>query len=281
MFCEAAKISEPTGCYQHQAGPNAKPERRPDVSKQLKLTAGRTQSACKFCGEKFIHRKSSPGIYCSLHCKSQWQRTQKPVDREWLYEKYVVEGRSCPEIAKIVSRHPKCVWFWLKDLDIPTRPRGHCYASNLAFCFWKDPNGVNPFKGKSHTAENRKYFSDLSIATGRVPFDPAIGPPLKGKRGAEVHTWKGGVTPERQSFYSSTEWKAVIPQVWQRDNATCQNCACRNLPGKRFSFDIHHIVSFACRELRAELSNLVLLCEKCHYWVHSSENTEGKFIRNV
>lgn len=281
MFCEAAKISEPTRCYQHQVGSNAKPERRPDVSRQHKLSDRCTQSVCKFCSKNFIHPVTNPGIYCSRACKSEWQRTQKPVDRDWLYEKYVVEGRSCPEIATIVSRHPKRVWEWLRDLDIPTRPRGHCYASNLAFCFWKDPDGVNPMKGRKLSPEVRKRLSEIAIATGRVPYDPAVGSYMKGKSGAQVPSWKGGVTPDRQAFYSSPEWKAVIPQVWKRDNATCQNCGCHNEPGKRFSFDIHHIVSFACVELRAELGNLVLLCEKCHYWIHSSENTEGKFIRNV
>lgn len=251
------------------------------MSKQLKLTAGRTQSTCKFCGETFIHPKNNPGIYCSRRCKGEWQRTQKPADYEWLYEKYVVEGRSCPEIAAIVLRHPKRVWEWLRDLGIPTRPRGHCYASNLAFCFWKDPNGVNPFKGHRHSPETRKATSELAIATGRVPYDPAVGSYMKGKSGADVPSWKGGITPERQSFYSSSEWKAVVPQVWKRDDATCQHCGSRNKPGERFSFDIHHVVGFACVELRAELSNLVLLCEKCHYWIHSSENMEGKFIRNV
>ena len=40
----------------------------------------------------------------------------------------------------------------------------------------------------------------------------------------------------------------------------------------------HHVASFAVVELRMEVSNLVLLCEPCHYWVHGADNTLREFI---
>lgn len=230
---------------------------------------------CKFCGKGFRAPANNPGIFCSIKCKGEWQRTQKPVDKDWLYEKYVVEGLDCTAIAKIVGRNSKRVWEWIRDYGIPTRPRGS-YDNN----HWK-PGHASTFKGRKHTAETRAKLRAIALADGRVPYDPKIGPPLKGKRGAEVPTWKGGVTPERQALYSSPEWKASVRIVWQRDNAACQRCGLRNCKGQRFKFDIHHIVSFACRELRTEPSNLVLLCEKCHYWVHSTENTGRDFIRDI
>ena len=41
---------------------------------------------------------------------------------------------------------------------------------------------------------------------------------------------------------------------------------------KEVKFNIHHIVSFANKDLRTDPNNLVLLCFKCHKWVHSKAN---------
>lgn len=95
---------------------------------------------------------------------------------------------------------------------------------------------------------------------------------MYGKHGKEVGNWKGGCTPERQAFYSSLEWKEVCPKVWKRDRARCLRCGSDN------DLHVHHIASFAIKELRADLMNLVLLCKKCHNFVHSKKNTKGDFI---
>jgi hypothetical protein len=192
----------------------------------------------------------------------------------------VVDGLTTYYLADIAKVDPKTVWYWLKPYGIPTRPRGHNHVKNHVFAFWLHGR-KNPFAGRRHTEEYKKKASEIAIAEGRVPFDPAIGPPLKGKRGSEVPTWKGGVTPERQAFYSSAEWKVAVKAVWKRDNATCQRCGKRSQRGERFAFDIHHIVTFAYAPLRAKPSNLVLLCEDCHYWIHSNENVDNLFIKET
>lgn len=236
------------------------------------------QSACKQCGTTFCPHGRNPCVYCSMACKAAWQRTQKLVDRDWLFEKYVEEGRSANDIARIVGRDPKRVLEWLWGYGIPTRSRGHNYADHPAFAYWLHGTD-NPFKGKRHSEQTRSKLRDVAIADGRVPYDPAVGSYMKGRRGADAPNWKGGVTPERQAFYASEAWRAAARAVYARDRATCQRCGlCRN-DHRDVPFDIHHIVSFAYAPLRCEVSNLVLLCERCHYWVHSRENTEGRFIQ--
>jgi predicted HNH restriction endonuclease len=49
----------------------------------------------------------------------------------------------------------------------------------------------------------------------------------------------------------------------------------------RGTFHIHHVVSFMVRELRAEPDNLVLLCKKCHLFVHSRKNKTSEFIKEL
>ena len=192
---------------------------------------------------------------------------------EWLATKYLNEGLDANTIGRMVGRNGKTVWSWLQKFGIETRKRGY---GTLGCRFQKGMTAHN--KGKPMSDAQREQIRKIAIAQGRVPFNPAVGSYMKGRKGAEVHNWKGGVTPERQAFYASKEWKSVVSLVWKRDNATCQRCGLRNKSRERFAFDIHHIVGFENRELRAELSNLVILCERCHYWVHSNKNTGKLFI---
>lgn len=194
------------------------------------------------------------------------------MDREWLYQKYITENLDCPQIGKLVDRDPKTVWYWLKKHGIPTRPRGTNYQRNLL-------NG-RP-KGWHHTQETKEKVGQASRQRKAVPYLKDGKHHLKGKRGAVVHNWKGGITPERQAFYRSEEWKEAVKAVWKRDNAICQRCGLnhREVDRRKNKFHIHHIVSFEVVELRCEVSNLVLLCRPCHYFVHSKENVQGEFIK--
>jgi 5-methylcytosine-specific restriction endonuclease McrA len=65
--------------------------------------------------------------------------------------------------------------------------------------------------------------------------------------------------------------------VWKRDKGTCQRCGAKANDGA--IMHIHHIVSFAVKELRTETGNLVLLCIGCHHFVHSAANTGREFVK--
>jgi hypothetical protein len=232
-------------------------------------------SQCKICGVIVTRNGYTPARYCSLNCKSEGQRQNKPVDRDWLYQKYIVEGLDCTQIAALVQRNSKRVWEWLRDYDIPTRGRGTTGNG-------KHTKGIKPNITPESRAQRSASLRAARLADGRVPYLKNGVHHLKGKRGADTPNWKGGVTPERNAVYGSPEWKAAVKAVWARDNATCQRCGKHhNTAAHRGTFDIHHIVSFAVAELRCEVSNLVLLCEDCHYWVHSSDNVNRDFIKEA
>jgi len=97
--------------------------------------------------------------------------------------------------------------------------------------------------------------------------------PMFGKRGELNQNWKGGCTPDRQAFYMSDEWKSACSEVYKRDNALCQRCGASGKP------HVHHIESFSNKEKRSDINNLVLLCVKCHRFVHSNKNIEKEFIK--
>lgn len=193
------------------------------------------------------------------------------TSKTWLEQKYINEGLGCPEIGAIVGRDAKTILYWLRKHNIPTRPRGTNHKENLL-------NG-RP-KGWHHTEETKEKVRQASIERGAVPYLKNGKHHLKGKRGKAIHNWKGGITPERQAFYRSDEWKRAAKAVWTRDDATCQRCGTRkqrDMP----KFHVHHIVSFAVESLRADVSNLVLLCPDCHYWVHSNQNVDRDFLKDV
>jgi HNH endonuclease len=193
--------------------------------------------------------------------------------REWLFEQYITKGISANDIARVVGRDPKRVWEWIRNYKIPTRPRGH---DTSRLC--RDGSAM---RGRKLSATTREKLSAIAKADGRMPFKKENGPPMRGKRGAETSNWKGGITPERQDFYASEEWKAAVKVVWRRADAKCERCGKdhRKVDNRKTDgFHIHHIDGFAIRHRRASVDNLILLCRPCHWWVHGPNNTKGEFL---
>lgn len=196
-------------------------------------------------------------------------------NKDWLYIQYITKKRTANDISKEVKKDPKTVWSWLKKHEIPTRPRG---GNSSSGSFKK---GCKLWVGKKHKQETKEKIRQARIKDGHVPYLNKDGVHwLKGLKPENHPNYKGGLTHERQSFYSSKEWSNSVKKVWKRDNAICQNCGKKHNSSKnRGSFHIHHIISFQVPEFRAELSNLVLLCKECHLWVHSKKNIKQKLIK--
>jgi len=168
--------------------------------------------------------------------KGEHWRQHKPYwDKEWLGSEYTEKQRSANEIANQFGITESAILFWLRKHNIQTRSM----ADIRAIKYW----GLSGEK-------NGMY----------------------GKTGIKNANWKGGVTPQRQDFYTSQEWKSACAEVYKRDNATCQKC------GAKEKLHVHHVIGFANKEIRADANNLVLLCVKCHRFVHSKKNINGEFI---
>lgn len=229
---------------------------------------------CAECGNKIERRKKPQGqrSFCRLECKARWQRRAKPVSKEWLSRKYITEGRDCVEIATLVDRDPKSVWNWLKDLGIPTRPRGSSTKQHFK-------KGHKLCVGRSQSEATREKIRQARFADGRIPCYVNGVHWTKAYPDRHPASWRGGISPQRQAFYGTPEWKEAVKAVWKRDKATCQGCLRKKKDVREVPFDIHHIESFQNEKLRARVSNLILLCEPCHYWIHGKKNTTNLFIK--
>lgn len=239
--------------------------------------------SCREMGEMFGATKTSVAYHLRKHGVTRtnsetWNlpgRHEPLVERDWLYQKYWVEELSMVDIGEILDRDPKTILYWMRKYDIPTRPRGHNRENLL--------NGHEPGTF-THNEESKGKIGKASRERRAVPYLRDGEHWLKGAPPEENPNWKGGVTPERQALYNSQEWKEAVKEVWKRDDAICQRCELdhRDVDRDEVRFDIHHIVPFADSvELRAEPSNLALLCYDCHMWVHSNENTEGEYLATV
>lgn len=268
-------------CGKH-ASKYTKPGRNATYCSKACSGQGRSKPAvaftCRGCGKQVSKQikgqRRETAQFCTLTCWKAFQRQNKPVDRDWLYQKYIVEGLDCPSIAALLDCDPKTVWKYLRDCGIPTRPRG----SDERQQFKKGQPSL--FNGSMLSEESRQKIAEAHKRNGHVPYLKDGKPWMLGRKGTLSTNWKGGVTPERQAVYSSLEWKAASKAAWDRDQATCQRCGKQCATKKdRHVFDIHHIVKFEDSiALRCEVSNLVVLCEPCHYWVHSDANLKKEFL---
>ena len=173
---------------------------------------------------------------------THWRESQPFREKEWLDREYIELGRSTGDIAAQFGVTDAAIIHWLKKHGIPRRS----------------------------VSEARKLKR-----WGAVGADN----PMWNRRGELNPNWKGGVTPERQAFYQSQEWKDACIFVWKRDGAKCKRCGLHRDEQPDMPFHIHHIVSFAVPDLRAANDNLVLLCKMCHQFVHSRKNENGDFLQ--
>jgi hypothetical protein len=197
------------------------------------------------------------------------------LDPEWLRRKYIDECLTTVEIGRIVGRDMKSVWSQLKRFGIPTRPRAfYLRAGPKGHNFMHRPGAVNPFLGRRHSEATRQLLSVKAM--GRPGM---VGPRngMYGVHGPAHPSWKGGITPERQRVHRSEAWRLTAHLIYKRDRMTCRRCGTSLLHAGPAPH-IHHRVSFSDPTLRFDLDNLVLLCQACHYWVHSRKNVRGEFL---
>jgi hypothetical protein len=172
--------------------------------------------------------------------KGQHWRKPKPFwDKNYLFGQYRTMQKSASEIAAEHECTERNILYWLKKHGIPRRSISE--------------------------ARQVKHWGLVGSTNG-----------MYNRRGDSNPNWRGGITPERQTFYASQEWAEAVVAIWKRDNATCQRCLHHR--GSGLEFHIHHIKSFACVALRAYTPNLVLLCKECHGFIHSKANVKKEFI---
>ena len=197
--------------------------------------------------------------------------TSPHLDPAWLRQKYETEGLSTYEIGALVGRDPKSIYNKLVDFGIPTRPRGQNLRGGDNY--WATPGRANPMKGRQHTAAAKARMAET--ASRPRPNLRGVRNGMFGRTGPANPRYDGGISPERQRVYASSDWKFLERAVLERDANTCRRCDAGDGAPK----NLHHIVSWAeCVELRLAINNLVTLCVECHRWVHGTANLNREWL---
>ena len=191
------------------------------------------------------------------------------LNKEWLYQKYIIEKLSTYEIGKLVDRNPKNIYNKLKDFGIPTRSRAETLQQNSWWKLGKEHHG----KGKTRDEETKLKISEAK----KGKHYPNLVGENNGMYGKRSANWKGGVTPERQNIYGSILWKEIVKTVFERDEYKCKRCG--NTQQKGNGLHAHHVKAWAdYPDNRFDLDNLITLCKGCHHWTHSKKNIEREFL---
>lgn len=194
------------------------------------------------------------------------------LNRDWLYDQYVNQQRSTYDIAKIVHRNAKRVYEKLREFGIQTRKRGENLRGPDNFMQSGKPN---PFAGKKHSDETRKILSEK--ASIPKPHLRGSRNGMFGRCGAKNPRWIDGSSPERQTLYARSFWKELTRIVYERDKYQCVRCSSPHTNNNRLH--AHHIQPWAGNpDSRFDLRNIVTLCQTCHQWVHSKQNTKLLFL---
>ncbi len=181
-----------------------------------------------------------------------WRQVQPYWEKAWLIDQYIDKKKSAYQIAQENGCNRRTILYFLKKNGLIVR---------------------KPVEASKNAIESGRLILNHEWKP-RPKYGKENG--MYGKIGELNPNWRGGVTPERQMFYLSTEWAIACREVWLRDKAECQRCCVRR--DKEIPLHVHHIISFMVKETRAKVSNLVLLCEPCHRFVHSKNNINSEFI---
>lgn len=154
------------------------------------------------------------------------------INKDWLYEQYIILGKTMKQIAIENSCGETVIHKWIKRHEIKSFTRSE------------------RLKGKPKTEEHKEHLKQAILPNSRI--------------GANNPNWRGGVTRWDKKLRSSKKYKQWKAAVLERDKHVCVKC------GSTHSLHVHYIKPFArYPQYRFLLSNGITLCESCHAIEHN------------
>ena len=193
------------------------------------------------------------------------RRKGKINDKEWLYQKYVIEKLKWADFYELYGISLSLLQSRLKEFNLKRKRIS-----------WN--KGTKGIMKKNNTSFKKGHKKGIRF--GRD----------KNYSGEKHWNWKGGITPVIMKIRLSKLMKQWRKKVFKRDNYVCQKCGIKG--GK---LQAHHKISFSkiiklygidslssakkC-DLLWNVNNGVTLCKKCHkktksYLNNSKKNSDG------
>lgn len=130
-------------------------------------------------------------------------------DKNWLYQKYIIEKLSTYEISKIIKAVPSTIWKWLKIFNIKTRTisetrKGKLLPEKVKRKISQTNSGQNhPWFGRHHTEESKEKKRQSMKEWHKKHPDAQRGEnnPNFGRRGKKWPNWAGEKTIQNNYVY--------------------------------------------------------------------------------
>jgi HNH endonuclease/NUMOD3 motif len=188
------------------------------------------------------------------------------LSREWLYQNSVVERLSVPKIAALAGCGTWKVFDRMKKYGVPRNKVGFNLSRAGTDNIMKQPDVVNPFKGKKHKPETKRKLSEA--ASVPKPHIRGSKNGMFGRTGPSNPNYIDGSSKDRFSSENNRKMRDVIKTVLTRDGGKCVKCG----KGKSDSVKVHthHLKPWAGNPaLRFDPNNVVTLCKPCHNKTHT------------
>jgi len=175
------------------------------------------------------------------------QKTKIEIkNKDFLYQKYIVEKMTGSEIAKLTNIPKRTIYSWLIKFRIPRRKRGVEHWSEEQKEYRRQWNKnhleINRMKGKKHSKETK-----LKMSLSRQKEKNA--------------NWKGDKAREKSGRERARRWFV--------DKRPCENC------GKKeeeiWRLERHHKDG---NPLNNKPENIQWLCYLCHKKIHKKEKLQ-------
>jgi len=219
-------------------------------------------------------------------------------NRDWLYQKYIVQKVSIYRIAKICRVSECAVNWWMKKYNIKIRSlteawqfRPPCSLETrkkrskamLGFKHSEETKRKigSKHKGKIISEEQREKISNAMKGKMIGRKNPMFGKnhteeirnKITGKlkewhkknpdiqKGENNHQWKGGTSTFRMMIRRSKEYKNWRKSVFKRDHYACVKCEIKS----KGNLEAHHILPWSLYpNERFNIDNGMTLCIDCH-----------------
>lgn len=213
-----------------------------EYSKRAIEEGHRIFKICPVCGKEFSRRKSQESTYCSMECAGIAKR----------------KVNTCNRCGKVLDN------FWAKYCPECLKQVKHelFYNRVLVKCTYCGKK-LLVIPARARNSQNCYCNYECMAKDYETRFSGENSP-----------TWKGG-----KKHYRG-HWLKQRNLARKRDNYTCQLCGVTEEEWHK-EMDVHHIRNYRKFEDKDEankLENLVCLCNKCHSFVHSNNNTDNLFI---
>lgn len=186
-------------------------------------------------------------------------------DAALLRELYIGQLKTCAEIGDIIGCHETSVLSWLREYNIPVRPRGsESDTIKLRDRELMQELYVERDLSQKEVAEHIGCSS--SSAHDWIHYHGFDTPGSGALSGEDHPNWKGGIT---DSLYRLTFPKNRLKAI-ERDGGKCRRCSLdREWHTVVFGWDIevHHIEPVDPEEPlepQHRVENLITLCRPCH-----------------